>query len=137
MPVKFSTALRTSRVTQILNALDAGTGAGTIRIYTGTQPATAADPLSGNTLLGTLTLSDPAGTISGGVLTLSTIAQDTSADATGVATWARVVDSDSNTVMDLPVGAIGSGSAIEISSTSIVAGGPISITSGAITEGNA
>lgn len=135
MSVKFSMALRTARANQIVSAIDAGAAAGTIKFYTGVQPAAVGGALSGNTLLGTLTFADPCATVTDGVLTFAAVTGDNSADADGTATWARLADSDGTTVMDLGVGAIGSGSPIEITSTNVVAGGPINITAGTITEG--
>ncbi len=134
MALGIATTVRNNRLTQILNAIDAGSGSGTIKIYTGTRPATGA-ALSGNTLLGTLTFSDPcAAPPSGGVLTFSSITQDASADATGTAAWARIEDSTGAFVFDCSVGTAGAD--INLSSTSITAGGPISITSATITDGN-
>lgn len=88
-------------------------------------------------LLGTLTFSDPCGTVSGGTLTFSAIAEDSSADATAVATWGRGTDSDGVAVVDMDIGLIGSGAQIEMNTTSIVELGPIQATAGSITEGNA
>src|SRR5689334_2272930 len=71
-----------------------------LRIYSGTQPASADTALSGNTLLAELTCASPfAGAASGGVLTASAITQDSSADATGTATFFRLVKSDGTTVV--------------------------------------
>lgn len=137
MAIGMSTTLRNNRLNQITSAIDGGSGAGTIKIYTGTRPATGAG-LSGNTLLGTLTFSDPsAAAASGGVLTFSSITSDTSADATGTATWARVADSAGTFVMDMSVGAVGSGADIELTDVAIVSGGTIAISTATITEANA
>jgi len=136
MALGLATALRNARLNLIRDAIDAGSGPGTLKIYTGTRPATGG-ALSGNTLLGTLTFSDPgAPNAADGVLTFSAITQDEAADASGTATWARVEDSDGTFVLDLSVGATGSGADIELNTVSIVAGGPISITSATLTEGN-
>lgn len=127
--VRFPTAVRTSILTQILNAIDAGAGPGTIKIYTGSQPASSNDAATG-TLLGTLTFSDPCGTVAaGGPLTASAITQDSSADAGGTAGWARIADSAGNTVMDINVSATGGAGALQLNTTTIVAGGPIQVTS--------
>lgn len=135
MALGIATPIRNNILNQILNAIDAGAGAGTIKIYTGTRPATGA-ALSGNTLLGTLTFSDPcAAAPSGGVLTFNAITQDSAADATGTAAWARIEDSAGTFVCDASVGTAGAD--INLSSVSITAGGPISITSATITAPNA
>lgn len=136
MALGLATALRNARLDLIRDAIDAGAGPGTLKIYTGTRPATGG-ALSGNTLLGTLTFADPcAPNAADGVLTFSAITQDAAADASGTATWARVADSAGAFVLDLSVGATGSGADIELNTTNIVTGGPISITSATLTEGN-
>jgi hypothetical protein len=69
------------------------------------------------------------------VLTLNAITQDSSADATGTATWFRWLKSDGTTiVMDGNVGT--SGSDLNLNTTSIVAAAVVSVTSFVITEGN-
>ncbi len=130
--MRLATTTRNSLAQRFQVLVDAGSGNGTIKIYTGTQPASADDGIGGATLLGTLTFSKPsAPAASGGVLTFNAITQDDAADATGTATWARIADSAGNTVFDCDVGT--SGATINLNTTSIVAGGPISITSFTIT----
>ena len=131
--IRFVTAVKNSALDTIKTAIDAGAGAGTIKIYTGTQPTTAADAVTTQTLLGTLTFSDPCGTSAAGVLTMSAITQDSSADATGTATWARIADSTGSTVCDVDVTATGGGGYVQMASTSITAGGPIAFNSFTIT----
>lgn len=130
--------LRVSAATgnAILDALrvlmDAGSGAATLKLYTGTQPAGPDTAVSTQTLLGTLTFTDPAAAAaSSKTLTFSTITADSAADATGTATWARVTDSDGNAVFDCDVGT--SGATIILNSVSIASGGPISISSFVLT----
>ena len=107
---------------------------GLIEIRSGTQPASANNATAG-TLLATLQLSSPVeASITNGVLTFGTITEDSSADATGTATWARVRGGDTNneTVFDCDVGT--SGATINLNTTSIVAGGPVRITSFTLTQ---
>lgn len=133
MALSFATTLRNAMLDQIKTALDAGVGAALIRIYDGIRPATGG---TATTLLAELTCSDPsAGPASGGVLTFSSITQDSSANATGTATWFRIVDSAGTFVMDGSVAV--SGSDLNLTTTSIVATQPVSITSATITAGNA
>jgi hypothetical protein len=61
------------------------------------------------------------------VLTFDTITQDSSANATGTATWFRIVDSDGNFVIDGTVGT--SGADLNLNTTAIVATESVSITS--------
>lgn len=105
-----------------------------LRIYDGTRPATGGTP---TTKLAELTCGSPfAGAASSGSLTANAITQDSSADATGTATWFRIVKSDGTThVLDGSVGT--SGADLNLTSTSIVATEPVSVTSLVITRGNA
>lgn len=133
MALALATTLRNSMLDQIKTALDAGAGAALIRIYDGTRPATGG---AATTLLAELTCTDPsAAAASSGVLTFSSITQDASANATGTATWFRMVDSTATFVMDGNVST--SGSDLNMTTTSIVATQPVSITSATITAGNA
>lgn len=135
--IGLSTTIRNDRAQVILDAIDAGAGAGEIRIYSGTQPATG-DALGGtNVLLGTIVLSDPAGTIANGVLTFSPMSDDTSADADGTITWVRIVDSDGNFCVDMDAGISGSGATVVFTSVTVVTGGIIRMLSGSFTEGGA
>ena len=131
--IRFVNAVKDSALDTIKTAIDAGVGAGTIKIYTGTQPTTAEDAITTQTLLGTLTFSDPCGTSASGTLTMSAITQDSAADATGTATWARIADSTGATVCDVNVTATGGGGTLQFNTTSFVIGGPILISAFTIT----
>lgn len=118
--------------------VDAGAGAGTLVIYEngGSNPADADSALGGATVLATLTFSDPAfgsaadGT-PGAVVTANSITDASSAAATGTAHFFRIFDSDGNVKWQ---GACGtSGQELNLVSTSIVSGQPVSVTSLTIT----
>lgn len=130
MTVGFVTGLRNARADAITTF--AG-NSGKLRIYSGTRPATGG---TATTLLAELTCNTTfAPAASGGVLTLNPITQDSSADATGTATWARLLKSDGTTiVLDCSVGT--SAADIILNTTSIVAGAAVSVTSAVLTEGN-
>jgi hypothetical protein len=127
-------------VTSIANLTDATANAmesakivlmnsGTILIYSGPQPANANTPLSGNVLLVTLTFSVTAFNAPvGGQATANAIQSGTAINA-GLATFARIYQSGGAAVMDVAVGLVGSGAYIQLSTTSIVAGGLVSISS--------
>jgi hypothetical protein len=118
-----------------LDAITTAAGASALlRIYSGTRPATGG---TATTLLAELTCNATfAPAASAGVLTLNAITQDSSANATGTATWFRIVKSDGTTfVMDGDVGT--SGSDLNLNSTAITSGGSVSVTSFTITAGNA
>jgi hypothetical protein len=116
-----------------LNArLNLGAGAATLKIYDGTQPANANTAITTQVLLAELTFTDPAApAAAAGVLTFSAIASDASANNSGTATWARLADSNGNAVTDCDVGT--SGATINLNTVTIVAGAPVSMTSGSIT----
>lgn len=131
MAIAYSSTLRNTRMDAITTA--AGASA-LLRIYDGTRPATGG---TATTLLAELTCNATfAPSSSSGVLTLNSITQDSSANATGTATWFRLVKSDGTThVLDGNVGT--SGSDLNLSTTSIVSTQPVSVTSFVLTEGNA
>lgn len=128
-----SDALAGTILTDINTALNAGAGAGTVKFYTGTKPAKPDTAITTQILLGTLTLSDPAGNVSGRNLVFNPITQDSSADATGVATWARLADSNGVAVIDVDVSNVGGGAFLQMNTTSVVMYGPILISSMIIT----
>lgn len=102
-----------------------------INIYDGTPPANAGTALSGNNLLATITGPDPFGTASNGVITAGTLTDDSSADATGTATFFRILTSGDTVLAQGTVGT--SGADLNLNSTSIVAAGIVRVTSLTIT----
>jgi hypothetical protein len=129
MSVGYSTTLRNARLDAITSAIAAS---GFLRIYDGSRPASGG---TATTLLAQLALSAtfaPAASV--GVLTASTITADSSADATGTATWARLVTSGGTFVADMGVGT--SGQEVTLNTVSIVIGGTVACTSLVITAGN-
>lgn len=136
MAVSYSTVAINNRLDELTALIDGGAGPGLLRIYDGSRPADPDTAVSTQTLLAELTLSDPSAlAAAGGVLTLSTITDDVSADASGTASWFRVVDSAGNGVIDGDVGT--SGSDLNLNSVSITAGGTVEVSSFVITGGNA
>ena len=130
MALSYLTTTRNQR----LDAITTSAGASALlRIYDGARPATAG---AVTTLLAELVCNAifaPAAVA--GVLTLNAIAQDASANATGTATWFRIVKADGTTfVMDGSAGV--SGSDLNLTTTSIVITQPVSVTSFVITDGN-
>ena len=118
----------------MLDAITTRAGASALlRIYDGSRPATGG---AATTLLAELTCNSTfAPGASNGVLTLNAITDDSSANATGTATWFRIVQSGGSVfVLDGDVGT--SGSDLNLTSTSIVATQSVSISSFVITEGN-
>lgn len=123
-------AISSSLATVLLNAVDSDAAPGYIEFYTGTIPAKPETaPGGGNTKLGTCTCSVTSGSVASGVYTFSTITMDSSADATGTATWARVRDGAGNACFDVDVSVTGGTGTVQMPMTSIVAGGPIAFNS--------
>ncbi|HNH44701.1 MAG TPA: hypothetical protein PK633_11520 [Agitococcus sp.] len=102
---------------------------GYLRIYDGTQPATADTAITTQVLLAELRFNATAApAASNGVLTFNAITQDSSANNTGTASWFRALASDGSTA--LFDGAVGtSGSDINIATTAIVAGAIVGVSS--------
>ncbi len=93
---KTAAAIRASMLATFTTAA----ASGKLKIYSGTQPATADTAITSQVLLATLTLNATAfGAASAGVITANAITADTNAAATGTATWYRLTQSDSTTVL--------------------------------------
>ena len=126
--------ITTANRNRAADAVTARANNGSLRIYGGTVPADANAALGGATLLAVLPLSATAFAAAvNGVATANAITADSSADATGTATFFRVLESDGTT----PVfqGTVGtSGAELNLSSTSVVAGGNVSVTSMTYTQ---
>jgi hypothetical protein len=122
----------------MLDQITARAGASALlRIYDGTRPANGG---TATNLLAQLTCNATFAPGAGsGVLTLNAIASATSANATGTATWFRIVKADGTThVLDGSVSTVANGTGdLQIDSTSIVLGGTVAISSAVITAGNA
>lgn len=133
MTISYTTATRNARLDAITTV--AGNAA-LLRFYDGTPPANANTALSGNTLLAELTCGSPlASSAASGVLTLNSVTQDSSANATGTAAFWRIYKSDGTTVV--MQGSVGtSGADINLSTLSIVSTVPVQLTSMTITAGN-
>lgn len=130
MALAYSTTIRNGMLDFITSTVG---GSALLRIYDGSRPATGG---TATTLLAELTCNATfAAGAASGVLTLNAITQDSSANATGTATWFRIVTSGGTFCIDGNVGT--SGSDLNLTTTSIVATQPVSVTSFVITEGNA
>ena len=115
-------------LTQYKDDLDAGSGPGTAKIYSGTIPATPETAATG-TLLAELVLTKPCGVVADKKLTFSAITQDLEANNTGYAGYVRLSDSDGNAVIDGDVTSIGGTGVLKLNVTLITALGPVFINS--------
>ena len=116
------------------NALVALANSGYLRIYGGSKPANA-DTGTAEAILVQFTLPSTAfGAASNGVATANAITGVTASNS-GTATWMRVVGSDGTSVRwDGTVGEAGSGADCILSSTTITAGGSVSVVSWTVTQ---
>ena len=132
MSITLPTATRTALCDLFVDRFDAGAGAGTIQIRSGTRPASANEAATG-TLLATVTLIDPAfGAASSGAATVADPVSVTAA-ATGTATWWRGLDSNAAVVCDGKVTATGGGGDLTLATVELVSGFTVDITGGTIT----
>jgi hypothetical protein len=131
MAISYDDTTRSNRMTQVVNAIGS---AGSLLIYTGSEPAKTSAPTG--TLLATFALADPAGTVSDGVLTF-TLPANVSAVASGTPGWFRMIDGSVDDGTHTHVqGSAGVGSGDLDFGSAISGGGVVSITSMTITEGN-
>jgi hypothetical protein len=124
MAVVYTTSVKNARMTAVRDQIDAGTGPGVLQIGTTGMAS----------ILAEITLDDPSGTISGGVLSLSGFPKsDTSANNSGTAAAARIRDSSgADVITGLTVGT--SGTDIILDSANITATQTVTINSASITH---
>lgn len=105
-------------------------------IYSGTPPALVDSALSGNTVLASLLMSNPAfgaaaDIAPGARATANAISDDTAADATGTATFFRILDRNNVPRIQGTVGT--SGTELIINSTAIQVNATVRVTSLTVT----
>lgn len=122
MAVVYSSTLKNTRMTDVVTALGASAK---LQIFT----------VGNGTKLAEIPLANPAGTVTGGVLSFSgTPLTESSANASGTAAAAQIVDG-SGTVVIGGLTVSSSTGDIVLSSTNIVAGQPFTITAMSIAHG--
>lgn len=132
--MKIATAVRSAMAQALLSAFAEGTtNLPKIEVYDGTIPDNIGDAFA-DTLLCSFELDLAVGTESGGVITFGPIQPDVSPPASGTAAWARLLDRDGAEKAYMTVSAV-PGSDITLSTTAIVAGEPVSLTSGIVAVG--
>jgi hypothetical protein len=123
--MSYTAALLVPTATAALTRIDGGGG-----------PAKFVIKTSGGTVLANLLLTNPAGSVSGaGVLTLTSAGPETNAPAGGIAALADLVDGAGVVLAaNLPVqqGSAPVAGRVVISSTTILAGGTVSLVSAVI-----
>ena len=134
--IALAETVRHARLQAIATALDAGSGTATggarVRIYSGTRPALAEAPVN-TTLLVELRLPKPCTqSLMAGTLKLIPPAEAL-CQRSGVARWARLLNSDSEIVLDIDVGSPSAAPEfpyeLELASTQLLAGSAVRLTS--------
>ena len=123
MPVVYSVAVKNARMTAVMNEIGS---TGKIKVLN-----------AEDTVLASIPLANPPGTVSSGVLTVDCdpAISDTSADASGIASKAVITDgSDTVVVSGLTVTATGDGGDVQFDNVNFAAGQTVLITAGAITH---
>jgi hypothetical protein len=134
MTLRVSNAVRSALANQITTALDAGAGAGKIRVYSGSQPAGPDTAIGAQVLLAEFTLNDPSfGAAANGVITLQNVPRSTNGLAAGTAAWFRALDSNNVAVADGTVTVTGGGGELQLNTVTISVGVALDITIGTIT----
>jgi hypothetical protein len=129
MAEKLGTATRNAIADAVADLYDGGT----LKIYTGSQPATA-DTAPTGSLLATITLPTPAfgASSSGAVAKAGT--WSVAASATGTAGYFRLKTAGDTHPIDGTIGATGSGEEMELDNTSITSGQSVTVSSFTITQ---
>ena len=124
MAVDYRASLKNTRMNDVKTDIDSGAGAAFIEICSAAYA----------TVLATITLADPCGSVAADTLTFTMPQSDVSADATGTAAVARIKESAGTVIVNnLTVGT--SGANINLNSLSITSGGTVTLTSGTIVHG--
>jgi hypothetical protein len=121
----------------IVDSFDTG-GAGVLRFYSGAVPVNVDAALAGNVQLAELALQDPAfggaaDLAPGARATANTITSDAAADATGTASFARILDGAGTPRAQLTVTASGGGGEVEMDTVAFTIGAQINVTALTIT----
>lgn len=137
MPIKLAPNTAIAMADAGVDTIDAGAGAGLLRIYSGTQPANPTVAPSG-TLLVEFTLGNPAfaGATDGvaGASAAGNPVDPVPATATGTASWFRIVDGDGDAILDGDVTDTSGSGSLKVSSTAIIAAIDVSIVSMSFTQ---
>ena len=121
--ITFAPAVRVARLQALVQALDAASSPGRVRVYAGARPAPGAAIPPNNVALVEIVLARPSAHVEGGTLTLTAL-PDTLVARSGDPTWARFMDGDGRYVADIDAGADGE---LEVSPLPLYAGGTVSL----------
>lgn len=131
MIIRLGTTLRNTLADAITAAIDAGSGAGTIKVYAGTLPAGLS--AGSDTLLATFNLTDPSAAAAVTGVADFDFDPDISATvaASGTAGYYLAADSTGTVKLGGDVGT--SGASMNFDSVAWVAGGTVNLTTGTVT----
>jgi len=121
MTVAITAAHHAARLAGTLSFLDSGPQRARLRVYGGARPASPEDPPASDMLV-EIALTQPAGALVGNQLAL-TQQEDGLIVATGVATWARLVNGNNQTAMDMDCSDASGNGDVRLSSTTLYLGG--------------
>ena len=133
MTMKISTALATSMLQAASAAISAGAGPPRIGVYSGTQPASADEPVSSQIELVSFLLVAPVFgvpiEVDSGVQIEANPIDSANAAASGTASWFRVYDGDENAHLQGSVSLEGQGGDMIVGATVVVSGAPVTVSS--------
>ena len=127
--LEITTALNDARLQAVVDFLAQGTANATLTLYSGDRPAIGETP-TGIALV-SIPLVEPAGTVSGGVLTLTSPPEEM-VTASGVATWARIMNGNGIVAFDCDVSDEAGSGEITMQTTTLYAGGFARIVAGVL-----
>lgn len=126
-----SLLMKTVRIQATLTLLDAGTGAGKLRLYEGTIPTNTETAIGAQVLLAEFTMVDPAGALFGLTLGLS-VPDPAVVIVDGHVDFARYVNAAGDVAFDSAVSLPGGSEFVKISAVDVEAGGLVEFISGTL-----
>ena len=130
--IMLAQSLRHARLRAIAMALDSAAQGGQIRVYAAPRVPLNATP--GAPVLAELYLANPCTlSLAAGLLTLKAPPERLCLQ-TGVAHWARLLDGDGHTLLDVDIGLLGSDAELQLDRIDLLAGAAVRITSLAFYE---
>lgn len=134
MAIQYTTTVRNNRLNEVTAAAGA---AAWLQVWDGALPSTP-DATPAGTLLASCSMSNPiAPNASSGVLTMSAIANDTSAAAGGTPTFARIASTETGATSGVTQMSAGVGSGDLSFDAPVVILGTVTVSSLVITDGSA
>jgi hypothetical protein len=137
MTQKLSNAARSAAADAVLALLDAGAAGGTIKVYTGSQPAGPDTAVGAQVLLATFTMDATrayAAAANGVAAMDATPTLTATGLAAGTAAWYRMADSNGVAVIDGAVTATGGGGEMQLNTTTVSVGLALELTAGTYTQ---